>query len=246
MIPDIQWIMKNRILRLRRRYDWLRGSVEKDGFRWETRGIHDPNLAYNGHEDYLNNELLTGGELFVDVGAHAGRWTVRASRLFKKVVAFEPTIRTANVLEKNLQLNNITNVTIENVALGDSEEWGTMYYFPRSRSDGCNSLFKHHPLIKRENESRFNQASRFVNKTDIRRLDSYNLSPTVLKIDTEGYELHVLKGAVETLKRTQKIVVEIHPPEHLQPAISILRQEGFTTRVQMEVTPHLIGDRLNC
>src|SRR5207245_7533153 len=50
--------------------------------------------------------LLSGGRLFVDVGSHVGTWTVRASRVFDKVVAFEPTVETVRVLEKNLNLNS--------------------------------------------------------------------------------------------------------------------------------------------
>ena len=221
MRPNIPWIVRHRVLRPEYRYYWLRGTVERDGFKWTTRGLKDGHYAYKEYEPYLRSYLLSGGHVFVDVGAHVGTWTVRASRVFDKVVAFEPTVETVRVLEKNLNLNSVTNVTVENVALGDGEGWGVMHKF-FSISGGGNTLLARHPSFP-------NRTGEYVNKTDIRKLDSYNLSPDVIKIDTEGYELRVLEGAKKTLESTGKVVVEIHAEENLGRATSLLEENRFKT-----------------
>jgi FkbM family methyltransferase len=200
---DWKWVLRNRVLQVRRRYEWAKGAIEKDGFIWTTRGVRDARMAYSGHEDYLRREILTGGELLVDVGAHVGTWSLRGSRAFKQVIAFEPTEQTAAVLRKNLGMNNITNVTIVKVALGDgSDHWGVVRRF--GLASGTNSL---------ANTLYPSRKGRFVNRTNLATLDSFHLSPDLLKVDVEGYGVKVLDGARETLKRTRKIVFEVHAPD---------------------------------
>lgn len=224
-VPDLYWILMNRVLF--RRLEWLKGTVEKDGYRWSTRGVHDSYLAFGGHETWLAPEILSKGTLFVDVGAHVGTWTVRASKYYAHIIAFEPSLKTSSVLRKNLETNKVKNVLVYNTALGESYAKGTMHFFPEIRGHGGNSLLTVHPIGNRQGVDE--------NETLIVPLDSYNLSPDLLKIDTEGYELKALAGARETLSRTRKILVELHSEENKGPVEKILQDAGFKTR--------LVGDR---
>jgi FkbM family methyltransferase len=200
---DWKWILRNRILQVRRRYEWLQGTIKKDGFTWTTRGVRDARMGYADHENYLRSEILTGGRLLVDVGAHVGTWSLRGSRVFDKVVVFEPTERTVNVLRKNLEINKVENVTVLQVALGDgSDKWGVVRRF--GLAPGTNSL---------ANTLYPSRKGRFVNRTNLATLDSFRLSPDLLKVDVEGYGVKVLDGARETLKRTRKVVFEVHAPD---------------------------------
>ena len=59
---------------------------------------------------------------FVNVGAHIGTITLPMAKISSKVTAFEPFPKTFNHLKKNIELNNLRNVDIYNLALGDKYE----------------------------------------------------------------------------------------------------------------------------
>lgn len=233
-VPDIYWILKNRVFLPQRRIDWIRGSVNKDGYKWAVRGCDDSFLAYNGHEPNLNAEILQPGRLFIDIGAHVGRWTVRASKYYDKVIAFEPSDKTRKVLRKNIEQNHLTNVSVQNIALGDEDGVGTMYH--HSHMSGGNSLEQNHPLLR--------SGGTATNPVTIKRLDDYDFFPTLIKIDTEGHELQVLNGAYATLGRTKRVIVESHRDEDVLKIKKLLLEAGFSVRLSFyrnEV--HVIGER---
>lgn len=237
--PNTAWILRNKVLMPQRRWWWLKGKEKADGFVFTTRGIPDAFLAISGHEKFLRNEILGKGHLFVDIGAHVGTYSIRATRLYDQVVAFEPTNATRKVLEKNRDMNHVTNLTIYPVALGDSEGWATIYHFPFISGYGGNSLHYVHPFYRSKH-------GKFANKVDVRTLDSYGLQPDLIKIDVEGFELEVLKGASETMKRTRKLVVEVHS-NHAE-VRELLYQAGFKLRAIITELPtgpqtHLVAER---
>ena len=142
------------------------------------------------HEDWLRKEVEFSGDLFVDVGAHVGTWAIRASRTFRRVVAFEVESRWTAMLKKNVETNSVRNIEVSNIAISSSDSPG---------------------------------------KT--RTLDSYGLDPTLIKIDTEGAEFEVLKGAAQTLKRSHpRLVVETHTDELARSAKEILKDNSYNVR----------------
>jgi hypothetical protein len=64
----------------------------------------------------------------------------------------------------------------------------------------------------------------------IRTLDSFELKPTLIKIDTEGNELSVLQGATRTLRAKPMIVVETHSPEALVKSRKLVENQGYAIR----------------
>ncbi len=239
-IPDFWWIAKNRV-NPRRRIQWLKGSVRKDGWKWNVRGVDDSYLSYYGHEDNLTREILRfnqpRGELFVDIGAHVGTWSIRASPHYQKVVSFEPTAKTAALLVKNIRDNHVGNVSVRVLALGAEDGAGTMHHF--SHQSGGNSLTTSHPLLRP-------QMPRRMNPVQIRQLDRFQFHPTLVKVDTEGYELNVLAGASETLKHTGKIILEAHRIGDVDKISMILADAGFKVRIsRFRDETHVIGERDN-
>ncbi|MCA9102308.1 MAG: FkbM family methyltransferase, partial [Planctomycetales bacterium] len=148
-------------------------------------------------------DFLRPGGTFVDVGAHVGYFTLLGARLVSNtgcVVAVEPDAGNAESLRRNLALNDYTHVRIEQVALG--RETGTAELFIAADSG-------QHSLLARSDQSV---------KVDVRTLDdlwSSNEAPPidVIKIDVEGAELDMLRGARDTLRRSADIVVlmDVHP-----------------------------------
>ncbi len=69
-----------------------------------------------------------------------------------------------------------------------------------------------------------------TNSIPIRTLDSFELEPTLIKIDTEGSEFSVLQGATRTLRGKPMIVVETHSPEALVKSRMLVENQGYAIR----------------
>jgi len=226
-VPDVKWIVWNRLLMPRHRAEWLKGSVEKDGFKWQVRGVKDSYLAWREHEEWLMGMMSQQrGSLFVDIGAHVGRWTLRASRSHRKVVAFEPHPANYRVLWKNLVVNRIMNVNAFNVALSDSEGLAPLREY--GRGTGASSLLFEHPKDWWSgNPFAWGRESGTIN-VPTRKLDDYGLVPSFVKIDTEGWEIPVLEGALVTLQKYHpRVLVEIHLESDLERVPKLLRAFGY-------------------
>jgi FkbM family methyltransferase len=134
----------------------------------------------------------------LDVGANIGCTSLLFSELGEQVVAFEPLSQTFGLLQKNISLSKTNNIKTLPLALGD-EDMETEIYF----SDTNRSMAFILDKTKRDDSS--------TSVIKVRRLD--NLFPEIgidrldfMKIDVEGYELRVLKGAEKTIQQYRPIV----------------------------------------
>lgn len=100
----------------------MRSIVEAAGFRWILEG-HGDGFGPSPHEAGEVEDTLLGlvkpGSVFLDVGAHVGHYTLRASRIAERVIAVEANPNTARRLWDNIELNGITNVSVFCVAAWD-------------------------------------------------------------------------------------------------------------------------------
>jgi FkbM family methyltransferase len=165
-------------------------------------GIYEPNVIR------ALQKYVRAGDTCFDIGGHVGYLTILMAHLVGpqgRVVAFEPVPETFAALQENIQLNHLENVTLECTAVGEQE--GTLSLFCDSAQE-----LSWTPSV----------AAYSVHGNDLRRisvpvqsLDGYlqksNLHPKVVKIDVEGAELAVLRGARKMLRETRPVVlVEIH------------------------------------
>ena len=131
----------------------------------------------------------------LDIGANVGLWSRDLVKHFKQVIAFEPVAMFRECLEKNVTASNIS---VESVALGDSEGQVRMII-----TEG-NTGHTHVDPISTNGDTR------------IIRLDSLNLTDVdYIKIDCEGFEYRVLQGAEQTVKRCQPVVVIEQKPHDM-------------------------------
>lgn len=132
--------------------------------------------------------VLAPDGLFVDVGAHSGAFTVLAAKAVGgRAVAIEPAARTFARLEANVAANGIgSRVRRHNVAVGAASGTARM-------TDGRDA--QERVLAAGENMS---GAAPTVALDTLDRLLALE-APTMIKIDVEGYELQVLKGATRVL-----------------------------------------------
>lgn len=153
--------------------------------------------------------ILREGDTFVDVGANAGLLTVLGAALVGQrgsVVAFEPGANVLPELRAHITLNGLSNVRIVDKAASD--QVGTMQFYLNATDVGGNALWDpaHHPL---------NVASNPSVEVETTTLESElrDLPVRLIKIDTEGAELLVLRGAGALLapERVPFVICEFHP-----------------------------------
>ena len=166
------------------------------------RKIHEPALT-----EFLLKRFATPAERhFIDVGANIGYFSCLMSKLAGPsgtVLAVEPEPNNLKLLERNLKINRLTNVTVHACALGAREGTAKLgLYKPANR--GRHSILDADP-------------GRSV-EVKVRTLDELARSSaggiavwSLVKIDVEGYEGFVLAGAKETLPRMESLVMEFSP-----------------------------------
>jgi FkbM family methyltransferase len=182
------------LLRLPTETWWLAGNSSLD-----HRLLHATELEFERAELNLVGAILQPGMTFVDIGAHHGLYTLLASRLVGrkgKVVAFEPSPRERARLRKNLLLNVTTNVQVESFALGSAKGEATLYLV-EGQQDWCNSLRPPAELV-----------STHPVRVPVRRLDEFaDGEIDFIKLDAEGGELEILKGASNIWQRRPRPLV---------------------------------------
>jgi FkbM family methyltransferase len=174
-------------------------------------------------ETRLFRRLLAPGDTVLDVGAHIGWFTTIAAHCVGsagEVVAFEPYPPNASMLKENLARNRCTNVRVVETALGSRP--GTLA-LARGRGDsgGVTALDWAHdrPAV--------------VPVTTLDEVTAGLEAVTLAKIDVEGWEPHVLRGAAKTLSRTRYVLIEINRPALAKAGSSpeelfgLLRSSGF-------------------
>lgn len=158
-------------------------------------GCYEPELVQ------LLLENLTSDTIFFDIGAHVGQYTMFASEIAAEVHAFEPTPETFQFLQRNVSQNRLSNVFVNNFAVADYDGRATFHKGDPS-NPGQNSLAVAGPADS-------------MIEVAVRTLDSYIQEkkidlqrPIVMKVDVEGAEDKVFRGAVSLLKCYPKILFE--------------------------------------
>ncbi len=177
---------------------------------------------------------LKPGNVFIDIGAHYGYFSLLASELVGeqgKVLSFEASPKTYHILERNTTA--VSNIMAYNLAVSDIAEKMTFYEFPNLYSE-YNSL----DIKQFENEAWYkSHPPKEIIIQSIRleeRLHSQVLSPDMIKIDVEGAEYKVLQGIGNYLVQSSPIIIMefLHINRknsgHRQ-AEALLHQYGYTS-----------------
>jgi FkbM family methyltransferase len=145
--------------------------------------------------------------VFYDVGANVGFVSALAARCAGpggRVVAFEPLPANMRWLRHNLGLNRFSNAEAHDVALGDRDGVAEFIVAEESGLGKLSGYEKSHEAIAGRIEVR------------VRRLDDYRgaaglPAPSVIKVDVEGAEAEVLRGASATIAACRPVLmVELH------------------------------------
>ena len=200
IVRFVKWQLRSRLVPGAIVYDWINGArfLVKTGETGLTGNIYTGLHEFQDMAFLLH--VLRAKDFFVDVGANSGSYTILAcSAVGARGVAFEPVPDTYQRLVANMQLNDLTeHVLCVNKGVGASSSSITF----TSNSDTTN-----HALAS--NELCDNTIS-----VDVTTLDAClsGDSPSVIKIDVEGYETPVLEGAQETLQKSSlhSVILELN------------------------------------
>jgi FkbM family methyltransferase len=137
----------------------------------------------------------------VDIGAHYGIYSLLSSQNAKHVYSFEPVPENHSVLQRNIKDNDIKNITTYNMAVSD--EAGKAEFNIPWASDSAG--FYQHPNAKTLKKIKIDVTS--IDK----KISTKDIS--LVKIDTEGHEIHVLEGMRKTLVENKrvKLLIEFNP-----------------------------------
>jgi FkbM family methyltransferase len=178
----------------------------------------------------MRDEMNFTPQVIYDIGACVLHWTRHAKKTWKKaqVIAFEAMDETKFLYEKE-------NLLHFNAVLSDSDNKEVNFY-QNLEWFGGNSYYK-------ENEELNQFASEIFNESHIVKKKTHKLDtlvktnnfplPDLIKIDVQGAELDVLKGAGETLKHCKHIIVELQHDEynkgapHYTEVVDYLASQGF-------------------
>lgn len=188
---------------------------------------HYENNSYEQFSARLVSSVLRRAGLFVDIGASYGFYSLLAGSRYPNldIIAVEPTPATCEVLKRNANLLSQSNIEVHQLAISDS--LGIRRFNVALASDSCG--FFNHPNVA-------SLQSIDVETTTVDGLlKARSPRPLVIKIDTEGNELAVLRGMAETLERFPdiKLLIEFCPgtlrAANVQPKalLEYLDQLGF-------------------
>jgi len=161
--------------------------------------------------------LLRPADLFVDIGANVGSYTLLAAGSANaRCLTFEPVPQTFKRLVETIVLNKLTDIVwSRNVALASPEKAATGRRLPFSADRDCTNSFV---------EEGYEGQVTYVN---VETLDSEcaNLSPVLIKIDVEGFERDVLMGSKATLRKESMLALITEGQTH--EVNSLLREAGY-------------------
>ena len=155
---------------------------------------------------------LRAGDTFVDVGAHHGLYSIHAAKLVGsegRVIAVEPNPPSLERLRANIALNRLNNVTVEPVAFGQTE--GKLRLFSSAAENTALASLSEANARQAGESTQSVEVPVIPMDTVMARLGAKRIR--VIKIDTEGAEVLVLKGAMETL-RTHRPALVMEVVEH--------------------------------
>jgi FkbM family methyltransferase len=196
---------------------------------WLTRlsRTSEPELLYL-------DEFVASTRTAVDIGANIGLYTYELSRRFQRVVAFEIN----EELTKLIRNYNPGNIELVHCGLSSSAGWAR-FYIPVAGGqpqEGWGSL----------NRDNLPGAERLVEKdVKLATLDEFAFADVdFIKIDVEGHEVEVLKGAAKTIEKWRPIVLVELKKEHVQEVDQLFQPFDYK-RCRLEDFNDVPGHRSN-
>lgn len=211
------------------------------------KGSELSRYIFNGFEktevSFLQR-ILQPGDTFIDVGANIGLFSLYAAKAVAEtgtVIAFEPTPDIFNRFKENIELNNFKNIKAVNIGLSDAKA-SLHLNVSENGLDGWNTFAK-------SNDGMFSGSI----EVPVDTLDNYvnenNISPKKLrfiKIDVEGWEIPVIKGALKTINANEDIILMVEFTESNATAAGYAIGDLYDIVVEQGFKWYIYDEEKNC
>jgi FkbM family methyltransferase len=189
--------------------------------------------AFERHEPRVTHFLSQmSGDIFLDIGANLGHYTELASHCFRIVYALEPEPANFKFLTDLVREKALTNVTVQRIAIADFNGSANLRdsNYPKDPTQGWTL------------ETEYNYTNYGIGTTRIctfpigtvavRTLASLfpKRSISVVKVDVEGSEWKVLKGAQPIMDRIRAWVIELHDMTKKRELEAYMEKFGYSHR----------------
>lgn len=174
-------------------------------------------------------QYLKQGDVFFDIGANVGYYTVLGSKLAGKsgkVIAFEPSVRNISYLYRHIQVNKLDNVIVVPAACGNKTSLVSF-------SEGPNSAMGHiaDKTVFEIDETNFIKTPvALLSIDDVAEM--LQIKPQVIKIDVEGAEMDVLHGMEKIIDAGRPVLfLSVHSDELRKACINYLKNYNYSFNI---------------
>jgi len=191
-------------------YDGINYIINDESYMgWINKGLAEPYTfqlsIIKTYLDETEKKGLRRNRTYIDIGAHCGTTILPYSRIFNNIFGYEPNKENFDICLENIKRNyhimeeNNSKCTVKNLAISDDICPGELVLEP-----GANKGMYY--FKKKENGDV--KTVRIDDETYSENGEYDTLGPIdFVKIDTEGYELSVLKSAENTLKKWKPLLL---------------------------------------
>ena len=173
-------------------------------------------LEKNIHQKRISNFLQNLSiKTIIDVGAHKGEFAQNALKIksVNKIISFEPQKKIFKILNEKFENND--RISLNNFALSEKVEKKIMKINKMTATSTLNHEINNDSLYFKFKSFLLYQKNSIVSEEEI-DTTTFDIffnqekfdQNTLLKIDTEGYEIHVLKGSNQKIKEIKYILIE--------------------------------------
>ena len=189
-------------------------------------------ISHEDHLYFLKKIKLSKKEkdyIFIDIGANRGQ-TIQSVRMFRKftIISFEPITYLYKKIIKKYKDNAIKTYCF-GISNKESIEFIHTPFYNKVPFYGLSSLSKEESLnfFKEDRFLFFKSGLLKLKKFQIqtKTLDSFNLDCDFLKADVQGNEINTIKGAYQTIKKSQPFIILERPSKELE--VKFLKEFGY-------------------
>lgn len=155
------------------------------------------------------------GNVFVDVGACYGRYVILAAKRFNHVIAVEPLPRNMETVRRNVKYAGLSNVEFVECAVSDKRDYANLRLVD---GDGLHRL-----IASKQNDT-------VMVKTETLQSLLQSRIADLVKVDVEGYEWQVLKGAETVVGNIKHWIVELHEFDRKAELEQWFASHGYSTK----------------
>lgn len=191
---------------------------DNDGLLSKQVKGHYPDTRYQQEaleKAYEQIRQVSSFDMAIDVGANVGLHSIRFSTKFKNVISFEPSSSNFECLKVNVQ--GYDNIKTFKSALG-KEEGELELRLPSSSNNYGAFSFKDFAKSKED---------LLKELVPVVKLDEFMLAPSFIKIDTQGFEVEVVTGGIETIKKHRPVILAEADRKQVQQLHNLLAPIGY-------------------